>query len=58
MDFPALDATTNAYYLPLGEETFQPTLRAQGAWQPYEQHDRRIPPCAKAGRHATSRPTS
>ncbi len=38
MDYPALDATTNAYYLPLGEETFQPTLRAQGAWQPYEQH--------------------
>ncbi len=37
-DLPELDAVTPAYYLPLGAEVFQPTLRAQGAWYPYEQH--------------------
>lgn len=37
-DPPALDATTPAYYLPLGDEAFVPTLRTQGAWNPHEQH--------------------
>ena len=37
-DLPELDATTPAYYLPLGDEVYQPTLRTQGAWNPHEQH--------------------
>ncbi|WP_226913281.1 thioesterase family protein [Gephyromycinifex aptenodytis] len=33
-----LDADSGSYYRRLDEHTYQPTLHAQGAWQPFEQH--------------------
>ena len=33
-----LPSDTTCYYLPLGDDTFQPTVHAQGAWAPEEQH--------------------
>lgn len=35
---PDLDATTNAYYVSLGDDVYRPTLHAQGAWRVDEQH--------------------
>jgi hypothetical protein len=37
-DLPELDASTPAYYTPLGNEVYMPTLHTQGAWNAHEQH--------------------
>lgn len=35
---PDLQEHPSAYYLRLSEDTYQPTLNVQGAWNPHEQH--------------------
>jgi len=47
-----LDSTTPAYYLALGDGRYQPTLHAQGAWNPWEQH---MGPVAGLLAHAVER---
>lgn len=49
---PDLQEHPSAYYVRLGEDVFQPTLHAQGAWNVHEQH---MAPVAGLLTHAVTR---